>query len=166
MGEFSSDERAIEGLPIRLVIALVVGVAALSMMMTILDGVGQVGQTELHYESEDSLTFTAAETVNPTLQIRDEEGNGVTGAEVIISSGTAQLDTPQQFTASGGSGGGSGGTPSGAGHEISISISAGNVELRQGQDIGTLEVTIIPPGDSNYADNEANRKIRILATSA
>jgi hypothetical protein len=165
MGEFSSDERAIEGLPIRLVIALVVGVAALSMMMTILDGVGQVGQTELHYESDNSLTFTADQEINPTLQILDEKGNSVTGAEVIISSGTAQLSAPQQFTASGSSGGGSGGTPSGAGHEISISITSDKVELRQGQDVGTLEVTIIPPGDSNYADNEENRKIRIIAVS-
>ena len=33
---FSRDERAIEGLPVRLVIALVVGVASLSVMMNTL----------------------------------------------------------------------------------------------------------------------------------
>ncbi len=33
---FRSDDRAIEGLPIRLVIALVVGVASLSVMMNMI----------------------------------------------------------------------------------------------------------------------------------
>src|SRR6056297_3106540 len=88
---FRSDERAIEGLPIRLVIALVVGVAALSMMMTILDGVGSVGETEITYEY-DEVTHRLGETVDTTMQIVDENGNEMTGTTVIITSGTAQMD--------------------------------------------------------------------------
>ncbi|MCW8172112.1 hypothetical protein D8S78_03500 [Natrialba swarupiae] len=48
-----SDDRAIEGLPIRLVIALVVGIAALSVMMNMLGGVGEFGDTEVTIEWED-----------------------------------------------------------------------------------------------------------------
>ena len=44
---FRDDERAIEGLPVRLVIALVVGVASLSVMMSMLSGISGLAVTEI-----------------------------------------------------------------------------------------------------------------------
>ena len=145
---FRSDERAIEGLPIRLVIALVVGVAALSMMMTILDGVGEIGETEITYEY-DTITHKLGEDIRMTMKIVDESGNKMTGTTVIITSGTAQMDGTVSATTGPDS------------NEIPLSIDSEAVDLRQGQDIGTLEVTIIPPSNSDHADNEQNPKIVI-----
>jgi len=145
---FRSDERAIEGLPIRLVIALVVGVAALSMMMTILDGVGSVGETEITYEY-DEVTHRLGETVDTTMQIVDENGNEMTGTTVIITSGTAQMDgTVSRSTGS-------------ESNEIALNIDRDRIDLRQGQDVGTLEVKIIPPSNSDHVDNEKNPEIII-----
>lgn len=45
--ELWRDDRAIEGLPIRLVIALVVGVASLSVMMVFISGLDTMTVTEL-----------------------------------------------------------------------------------------------------------------------
>lgn len=159
MGEFSSDERGIEGLPIRLVIALVVGVAALSMMMTILDGVGQVGQTELHYEldNEDKATIPSNSNTDITFLIRDEDGDRIDNATVIVSSGTAQLNEPISGADGQSSDGDSSSSPN---SEVKLTITGHS--LRQGQDIGTLEVNIVPPGDSNFVDDEENREIRVL----
>ena len=53
-GTFTDDDRAIEGLPIRLVIALVVGVAALTIMMNMLAGLGDIGQTDVYVEYDDA----------------------------------------------------------------------------------------------------------------
>lgn len=143
---FRSDERAIEGLPIRLVIALVVGVAALSMMMTILDGVGDIGETELTYEY-DEIVHQKGDTVDTTMEIVDENGNEITDTTVLVTSGTAQLD---------GSVSASTGPDS---NEITLGIDG--VDLRQGQDTGTLEVEIIPPSNSDHVDNTDNPEIII-----
>lgn len=141
---FHSDERAIEGLPIRLVIALVVGVAALSMMMTILDGVGGIGETEITYEYDDA-THELGDPVDTQIELVDENGNEVTGAEVIVTSGTAQLDGSESYS-------------TGADSNV-INLNINNVDLRQGQDTGTLEVEIIPPSDSEYVDNKENPEL-------
>lgn len=58
-GSLLEDGRGIEGLPIRLVIALVVSVAALAIVMSMLDGVGSVGQTEVDVEiTEGDVIYT------------------------------------------------------------------------------------------------------------
>lgn len=145
---FRSDERAIEGLPIRLVIALVVGVAALSMMMTILDGVGSVGETEITYEY-DEVTHQLGDNVDTTMEVVDENGNEMTDTTVIITSGTAQMDgTVSESTGSNS-------------NEINLYIDSSDISLRQGQDVGTLEVEIIPPSNSDHVDNEENPEIVI-----
>lgn len=147
---FVTDTRAIEGLPIRLVIALVVGVAALSLMMTMLDGVGNIGQTEITYVSDD-LTHDVDQDISTTLEIIDENGNEITDAEVIITSGTAQMDGTERFE-----------TGDGFGmedHEIEVDIDSDNVNLRHGQDTGTLEVDIIPPSNSDFEDETQNPEI-------
>jgi len=146
---FTTDTRAIEGLPIRLVIALVVGVAALSMMMTILDGVGEIGQTEITYVVEDhqDLTHSMDDDIDFTMEIVDENGNEITETTVIITSGTAQMDGTELFST---------GTDN---NEVDVTIDSSNVDLRHGQDTGTLSVDIQPPSDSNHADDDGNPEI-------
>jgi len=146
---FLSDNRAIEGLPIRLVIALVVGVAALSTMMTILDGVGDIGQTEIEYNYDD-ISHSMNDDIEMEMRLVDENGNQVTESEVIITSGTAQMQGSQSFATN---------TDS---NVVEVSIPSDEVDLRGGQDTGTLEVDIIPPSNSDYADEEANAEIVVF----
>jgi len=71
---FIRDDRAIEGLPIRLVIALVVGVAALALMLNMLGGIGDVGDTEVTVRIDDG-------------ELIEADQGGVDG-EVVVSSST------------------------------------------------------------------------------
>ncbi|RQG93122.1 hypothetical protein EA462_02655 [Natrarchaeobius halalkaliphilus] len=140
-----SDDRAIEGLPIRLVIALVVGVAALSIMLNMLGGVGEFGETEVTIEWEDDHVLEESQLASTlSFSIVDDEGNDVDGSTVIVTAGSAQLDDPVYVDGGG---------------EITIPDHAG---LRQDQNTGTLEVEIVPPNDSNYVDEQSNPEIVLV----
>ncbi|RQH01297.1 DUF7382 domain-containing protein [Natrarchaeobius oligotrophus] len=142
---FESDERAIEGLPIRLVIALVVGIAALSIMMNMLGGIGEFSETEVTIEWEDDHVLEESELASTlSFSVVDDAGNRVEDATVIVAAGSAQLDDPVYVE---------------GGDEITIPDDAG---LRQDQNTGTLEVEIVPPSDSNYVDERSNPEIVIV----
>jgi hypothetical protein len=84
------DERAIEGLPIRLVIALVVGVASLSVMMNTISGLGTLGVSELDVRPQPEVVEPGPTDV--TVTVVDPEGEPVANATVIAKSGDARLD--------------------------------------------------------------------------
>jgi hypothetical protein len=84
------DERAIEGLPIRLVIALVVGVASLSVMMSTISGLGTLGVSELDVRPEPEVVEPGRHYV--TVTVVDPQGKPVANATVIAKSGDARLD--------------------------------------------------------------------------
>jgi hypothetical protein len=86
---FRRDERAIEGLPIRLVIALVVGVASLSVMMSTISGLGSLGVSELDVRPEPEIVEPGP--TNVTVTVVDPEGEPVANATVIAKSGDARL---------------------------------------------------------------------------
>ena len=87
---FRRDERAIEGLPVRLVIALVVGVASLSVMMSMLSGISGLAVTELDVQPTPEV-FTPG---NHTIQVAvvDPDGQRVSNATVVARGGSARLD--------------------------------------------------------------------------
>jgi hypothetical protein len=85
------DERAIEGLPIRLVIALVVGVASLGVMMNTISGLGSLGVSELDVQPEPEVV-PADNRTDVTVTVVDPEGEPVANATVIAQSGDARLD--------------------------------------------------------------------------
>ncbi|WP_339106412.1 hypothetical protein [Haloterrigena salinisoli] len=153
---FGGDDRAIEGLPIRLVIALVVGVAALALMLNMLGGIGDVGDTEVSVEIEDELVEADAGGTDGEVKVSviDENGNNVENARVIATAGSAQLDGVVEAE-----------TGDGAGledHEALLEFD-GDQSLRADQDIGTLELEVIPPSDSNYIDEQPNPEIRVAS---
>lgn len=159
-GSLLQDERAIEGLPIRLVIALVVGVAALAIMMSLLDGVGSVGQTEVDVQiTEGEVLYTEELNDGPqdvTLEVVSEDGEPVDDGRVMIEAGSAQLDTAQTEELDGD-------------NEVTVTFSGpssgddGNtVDLRADQNSGTLEIEIMPPSDSDYTDSLRNSEITVI----
>ncbi|UPW02270.1 carboxypeptidase regulatory-like domain-containing protein [Halorussus gelatinilyticus] len=142
---FSDDERAIEGLPIRLVIALVVGVASLGVMMNMLSGLGGLTVTELDAAPAPDVIGPGEQKV--TVTVVDPEGNPVSDATVVVSGGTASLDGVKTAT-----------TDENGNATLSV-----DPTLAPNQREGTLDVRIKPPAGSDYADERENAAILVLA---
>ncbi|MDQ2052731.1 hypothetical protein RBH26_20005 [Natronolimnohabitans sp. A-GB9] len=162
---FIRDDRAIEGLPIRLVIALVVGVAALALMLNMLGGIGDVGDTEVTVEIEDDELIEAdedGEAGEVKVSVIDENGNNVENATVIATAASAQLDGVVEAR--------TGEEPSSLSGSYDLEDNEavldfdGDQSLRADQDIGEIELEVIPPSDSNYIDEQPNPEIRVVSS--
>lgn len=139
------DTRAIEGLPIRLVIALVVGVASLSVMLNMLSGLGGLAVTELDAQpsstviepdQEETLTITAV----------GSDGEPVSGATVIVKGGSATLDGVRTAR-------------TGPDGNATVTVTP---QLRPNQEEGTLSIDIKPPAGSQYADRRSNTEVLVV----
>jgi len=139
------DERAIEGLPIRLVIALVVGVACLGVMMTTISGLGSLRVSEVDVQPDPEVTGTDSGEV--TVTVVDPNGSPVSQATVVAKSGTATLEEVK--TASTGSNGKA---------ELFLSPSLG-----PNQDEGTVTFTVKPPSEGNYQDEQSNTELLVVS---
>jgi hypothetical protein len=148
---FTEDERGIEGLPIRLIIAVVVGVAALSIMMSMLGGIDDMfGQTEATVEL-DNAVVDEGNTVE--LAAITEEGEAINDATIIVRSGTLNIDSPyDEHTGEND-------------NTVNINIGPGedvDPDWRSNQDIGTLEIHVVPPSDGNFEDGQKNPEITVI----
>lgn len=150
---FVDDDRAIEGLPIRLVIALVIGVASLGIMMNMLGGIDGLSTTEVTVEYDDAVVDDDGSV---TIDVVTEEGEPVEGSTVIVTSGTAQIDTISEETGD---------------DDNSVTIdfgpgatADGDVSFATNQDLGTLEIEVIPPSDGDYEDGRENPEVRVKKT--
>ena len=137
------DERAIEGLPIRLVIALVVGVACMGVMMNTISGLGSLGVSELDARPQPDVVGPGQTDVNVT--VVDAEGSPVADATVVARSGSARLggvetaETDRNGTAT-----------------FSLSPTLGPNQME-----GTVEFEVKPPS-GNYADRRANVALLVV----
>ncbi|WP_324756240.1 DUF7382 domain-containing protein [Haloarcula sp. GH36] len=138
------DERGIEGLPIRLVIALVVGVACMSVMMSTISGIQTLQVTEVDVQPSPEVTEPGSGSVSVT--VVDPEGAPVADATVVAKSGTATLSSVETAKT------GSSGTAS-----LSLSPSLG-----PNQDEGTVVFEVKPPAGSSYQDNRANTDLLVV----
>lgn len=140
---FWHDNRAIEGLPIRLVIALVVGVASLAVMMNVISGLNTFGSTELSTQPEPEIIEEGQSNVDVT--VTGPNGKPISNATVIAKSGTAQLDSMTHGETN------MNGT-------VTLSLSP---ELRPNQNEGTIELDIRPP-EGDYTDDRDNTDILVI----
>ena len=143
--QFLSDRRAIEGLPVRLVIALVVGVASLSVMMGMLSGIEGLAVTELDAQPEPEIVTPGEQSIDVT--VIDPDGTPVADATVVIRGGTARHD----------------GVAYAETGENGVATVEIDPELRANQPDGTLTIDIKPPAGSNYADERSNTEILVVA---
>lgn len=141
---FHEDERAIEGLPIRLVVALVVGVASLSVMMNMLSGISGLAVTELDVRPAPEVTTPGESAIEVT--VVDPEGKAVTDATVVARGGSARLDGVETATTDGN------GTA-----ELSVAPT-----LAANQRDGTVVFDIKPPAGSEYADERDNTALLVI----
>ncbi|MDZ7729781.1 MAG: hypothetical protein U5K37_00295 [Natrialbaceae archaeon] len=122
-----------------------VGVASLAIMMNMLSGIGSLTDTEVDVEIEPP-TVTDESPTSVKITVLGEDDNTITDATIIVSSGSAALDSPLEgITESDGS--------------ASIDI---DPSLRQGQGTGTLEIDVVPPADTNYVDEQANTALIVI----
>lgn len=142
--EFAGDERAIEGLPVRLVIAFVVGVAALSVMLNMVSGVDTLSVSELDASPDPDVVTPGEQSIDVTAV--DADGNPVEGATVVVKSGTADVDGVATAT-------------TGADGVATVHL---DPDLGPNQDDGTLEIAVKPPAGSEYVDRRENTNILVV----
>ncbi|MFC7097866.1 DUF7382 domain-containing protein [Halobaculum marinum] len=145
LADLRRDERAIEGLPVRLVIALVVGVASLSVMLNMVSGVQGLAVTELDVRPEPEVTTPGEQDL--TLTVVGPDGQPVAGATVVVSGGSAHLD-------------GVATARSDADGSATVSVAP---SLGPNREQGTLSVSIKPPAGGQYADRRGNTRILVVA---
>jgi hypothetical protein len=138
------DERAIEGLPIRLVIALVVGVASLSVMMNMISGIQGLAITEL--DARPTPEVVTPGTHDLDIAVVGADGDAVADATVVVKGGTADLDGVETATTD-------------ATGTATVRVSP---ELRPNQEEGTLVIGIKPPAGSEFADKRGNTKVLVV----
>jgi hypothetical protein len=141
------DERGIEGLPIRLVIALLVGVAALSVMMTMIEDVGGIGKSELDAEVDDNdIDLSHDGSPDLTVTVVDEGGDPVSGATVTLAGSSAQLADGSRTAETESDG--------------EVTFDEVTPELEPNQDQGTLTIDIHPP-NGDFQDEQENTEILV-----
>ncbi|MFB6163783.1 MAG: carboxypeptidase regulatory-like domain-containing protein [Haloarculaceae archaeon] len=142
---FRANERAIEGLPIRLVIALVVGVASLSVMMNTISGLSAIGVTELDVKPSPEVVGPGQQSL--TVQVVTPEGEPVADATVVAKGGTATLASIRTAT-------------TGANGTATLSVAP---RLGPNQDEGTVTLSVKPPAGGQYVDERENTKVLVVA---
>ena len=155
-----ADERAIEGLPIRLVVAVAVGVAALGIMTGMLAGFDGFRTTEVTVEASDELVVSGSGSTEPvTLAVVTEDGQPVESAQLLVTEGSLPLANGPVDLQTG---------PDS--NEVRLAIGSpdpgadGHVtaEFRTGQRRGTLEIEVIPPS-GDLRDEEANPELVVVS---
>lgn len=142
--ELLADDRAIEGLPVRLVIAFIVGVTTLSLMLNMVSGLGGFAVSELDAKPSPDVMSTVERNVNVT--VVDPNGDPVAGATVIVRSDTATLD--EIATAETGDDG--------------VATVRLDPKLGPNQQDGTLEIDVKPPAEGQFSDKRENAEILVL----
>jgi hypothetical protein len=141
---FGRDDRAIEGLPVRLVIALVVGVASLSVMMNMLAGVGGLAVHEVDARPTPAVVGEGEASV--TVRVVDDGGDPVENATVVLTSGSAELDGVVTGR-------------TGADGRVSVSVST---SLAANRDQGTVTVQVKPPAGGGFVDDRENEVLLVV----
>lgn len=143
--ELVRDERAIEGLPVRLVIALVVGVACLSVMLNMVSGIDGLAVAELDARPDPEVTTPGEQEL--TIVVVEPDGHAVSDATVVVSGGTADLDGVATARTD-------------ADGRAAVTV---RPSLGPNQEEGTLEIDIKPPAGGSYADHRGNTRVLVVA---
>lgn len=155
-----NDERAIEGLPVRLVIAVAVGVAALGLMMGALDGFDGFGTTEVTVETSDELLVPEGGGYGTvTLAVVTEDGQPVEDAQLLVTGGSLPLANGPVDLQTG---------PDS--HEATLAIGSPDPDadayaalaFREGQRRGTLEIDVVPPSGTDLVDEHDNHELVVV----
>ena len=154
MKRILDDERGVEGLPVRLIVVLVIGVIALAAMVAAMNGFKPQKTltatiTEVNSKQGNLLRVQSSnegsenKTWSCTVMVADDKGNPVSGASVIIHGmGGAWSDV----TNDGGK---------------AFVENTNMIELNANQDSGYLTMEVSAPGYYTYKNENALAVIRV-----
>lgn len=156
MDDLRTDERAIEGLPVRLVVAVAVGVAALGLMMGMLTEFDGFGTTEVTVEASDEL-LVLGEDREVTLRVVTEDGQPVEDAQLLVTGGSLPLANGPVDLQTG---------PESHEATLAVGFSGGDghvvPDFREGQNRGTLDIQVIPPSGTDLRDERDNPELVVV----
>lgn len=141
---FPGDQRGIEGLPIRLIIALVVGIASLSVMMQMIAGISGFGTSELDVQPTPEVVEPGPNSIE--LVAVGPEREPVANVTVVAKSGSARLEKPVTVRTN-------------ERGRATMSIAP---ELGPNQVEGTVQFTIKSPAGSEYEDRRKNTVLLVI----
>lgn len=141
---FAADERAIEGLPVRLVVALVVGVAGLSIMLNMLSGLSGLGVEELDTRPVPEVTAPGTQAID--VEVIGTDGTPISNATVLARGGTARLD----------------GVRTARTNASGVATLRLHPRLGPNQVDGTVTFEVKPPAGSRYVDRRENTAVLVV----
>lgn len=156
MDSIRGDTRAIEGMPIRLVVAVSVGAAALGLLLPMADAVDRSTETEITVELESrqfALESGGSETVR--IHVVTADGQPVEDAVVVVSERSLPVEGgPRTFRT---------GPES---NSLAVEVGTADtsdvpVAFRPSQTRGTLEIDVVPPPGTEYVDDRNNPEITV-----
>ncbi len=125
-------------------IALVVGVASLSVMMGMIGDIDGLAATELDAQPQPEVTTPGDQSID--VAVVDPDGTRVTDATVIVRGGSARID----------------GVATARTDADGIATVDVAPELGPNQPDGTLTVDIKPPAGSDYVDERENTRVLVV----
>lgn len=152
---FRNDERGVEGMPIRLLVAVTVGIAAFGLLVPMADSVEQAEQTEVTIEpTPRQVTVEPGDAATVRLDTVTTEGEPVEGTSLVVSGRSLTVeDGPLRFDT---------GSKSSLTVEIGTSSDADvPVGFRPTQNRGTLSLRVVPPPNGEYEDELANPQLTV-----
>lgn len=141
----TGNDRGIAGLPIRLVVAFVVGTAVLGVMLNMISGVGALTTTELDARPTPDVVHTENTTI--TVAAVDAGGHAIPDVTVVLSADTAGLAGGEPIVARTNATG------------VATIRATPTLPPTAGQ--GTLTLTVKPPS-GKYADRRANTDVLVV----
>jgi len=149
-----SDSRAVEGMPVRLVVAVAVGAAAMSLLLPMAETIEDNEEPELTVEPQPrQFALGPGESRAVRLSVVTENGEPVDGAAVVVTGRSLPMDGgPAVFRTGEDS------------KTVTVTVGRGPdaavpVSFRPTQARGTLTLDIVPP--SGYADERNNPAITV-----
>ena len=142
---------------IRLLVAVTVGIATLSLLVPLPENVADSDTEEVTVEpSESQVTLDAGET-NMTVTAMTTAGKPVENATIVVRGHSLLVaDDPQTFETGRDS------------HRVTLHLTtdgSGNLDVgfRETQHRGTISFDVVPPDETGYVDDRSNPAVTVLA---
>ena len=142
-------------MPIRLLVAVTVGIAAFGLLVPMADSVEQAEQTELTVEPDPrQVVVESGDAATVRLDTVTTEGEPVEGTRLVVSGRSLTVeDGPLTFDT---------GSTSSLTVEIGTSSDADvPVDFRPTQNRGTLRLRVVSPPNSDSEDEVANPELTV-----
>jgi len=145
-----SDERAVEGMPVRLLVAVTVGVAAVTLLLPLPQDVADEEAAELTVEPEQTQIRLGE---NVTVAVVTESGRPVEDATLLVRGRSLRVPG-EPYTVETGE------------HSNTVTLQIGTTipaAFRPTQRRGTIAFEVLLDGSASYTDDRTNPEVTVIA---